>query len=357
MLTAERLYRLSRIAVVGAALMWAMPATMHGQAAQTATRPGGRGGAGQAAEGAAKPAAEGQGKPYVVPRTPWGDPDFQGVWQHSDAPAQAESTLPPEFGDRLVAARKSRYAENDRRGQQTSQLSKEKPLIVDPADGHFPLLPGKFFFYDPVARGDTWDNHFVRERCITSGIPDEYLRGDDERIVQSPGWVVILSEFIHDVRSIPVDGRPHLGENIRFWNGDPRGHFEGDTLVVETTNFNDKGQLFAELGGGIKQTSHMKVVERWTRTDEKTIRHEFTVSDPDVFTRPFTAVQTHKIAPPNFFVVEYACNEGNFHYMSGTLLQGRIRDQEGMNKGTSEVKGTSEQKATSPNTRTSASKP
>src|SRR5262249_40928288 len=129
MLTAERLYRLTRMAVVAAALVWAMPVTMHGQAAHTGTRPGGPGGARQAAEGAAKPAAQGQGKPYVVPRTPWGDPDFQGVWQHEDTPAQAESTLPPEFGNRLVEARKSRYGANDRRGVQTSQLSKEKPLI------------------------------------------------------------------------------------------------------------------------------------------------------------------------------------------------------------------------------------
>src|SRR5262249_56308165 len=112
-----------------------------------------------------------------------------------------------------------------------------------------------------------------------------------------------VSEFIHDVRAIPVDGRPHLGESIRFWNGDPRGHFEGDTLVVETTNFNDKGQLFAELGGGIKQTSHMRVTERWTRTDEKAIRHEFTVSDPGGFTQPFTAGRPPKRGPPPIFFV------------------------------------------------------
>src|SRR5262245_33611040 len=100
MLTAERLYRLSRIAVVAAALVWAIPTTMHGQAAQSGTRAGARGGgAGQAAEGAAKPAPAGPTKPFVVPRTPWGDPDFQGAWQHEDTPAQAESTLPPEIGD------------------------------------------------------------------------------------------------------------------------------------------------------------------------------------------------------------------------------------------------------------------
>src|SRR5262249_54151834 len=155
---------------------------------------------------------------------------------------------------------------------------------------------------------------------------------------QSPGWVVIISEFIHDARMIPVDGRPHLNDSVRLWNGDPRGHWEGDTLVVETTNFNDKGELFTEIGGGFRQTRNIKGTERWTRTDAKTIRHEFTVTDPDVFTQPVKAVTTHKMAPPNFFVVEYACNEGNFHYMSGTLLQGRIRDAELLNTGTPEEK-------------------
>jgi hypothetical protein len=319
MLTAGHFYRAFCIAVAVAAIAWMTPASVDAQA-QGTPKP--------AAQGAAKPATPAAAKPATgsVPRTPWGDPDFQGVWEHPDTPAQG---IPPDpaVADRLVKARMSRYGPNDPRGRQTSQLSKEKPMIVDPADGLFPTLPGKFFYYDPAIRGDHWTNHFIGERCITKGVPDMYLRGDVHRIVQSPGWVVMVSEFIHDVRMIPVDGRPHLGADIQFWNGDPRGRWDGDTLVIESTNFNDKGQVFAELGGGIKQSSQMRLVERWTRIDAKTIRQEFTVTDPAVFSRPWTAVTTHELQPANFFVVEYACHEGNYNYMTGSLRQGRIRDQ------------------------------
>ena len=321
MLTGGYLFRLSPVAVMVAAIVWMMPASIEGQAAQGAPKPAAQGAA-KPAPAAAKPAAN-----WTVPRTPWGDPDFQGVWEHPDTPAQG---IPPnkEDQDRLVNARLSRYGPNDPRGKQTSQLSKEKPLLVDPADGLFPTLPGKFFYYDPAIRGDHWENHFVGERCITKGVPDMYLRGDVHRIVQSPGWVVMVSEFIHDARLIPVDGRAHLGADIRQWNGDPRGRWEGDTLVIESTNFNDKGQVYAELGAGIKQSSQMRLVERWTRINEKTIRHEFTVTDPAVFSRPWTAVTTHELQDPKFFVVEYACHEGNYNYMSTSLRQGRIRDKQ-----------------------------
>src|SRR5262249_34832622 len=161
-------------------------------------------------------------------------------------PTQSESALPPEVGEKLVKARSLRYDPNDARGKQTSQLSKNKGKVTDPADGLLPLLAGKFIYWEPGPRGDNWKNHKVTERCITAGVPDVYLGGDAQRVVQSPGWVVMATENIHDVRAIPTDGRPHVGNNIRFWNGDPRGHWEGTTLVVETTNYNDKGQVFSE---------------------------------------------------------------------------------------------------------------
>ena len=315
MLTARSFSRLTRFLIAVAALVGTMPALMHGHAPTAAAR------------GAAKPAAP--AGTYRAPRTAWGDPDFQGVWQIGGNPTQAESSLPPEFGELLVKARASRYEPNSPRAQQNARLSTEKPKIVDPANGHFPLLPGKFIIFDPFVRGDHWTNHKITERCITGGMLSMYLEGDIQRIVQSPGWVVMMMENIHDVRAIPTDGRPHLGQDIRFWSGDPRGRWDGDTLVVETTNYNDKGQVYGEIGGNILQSSQMRVSERWTRVDARTIRQEMTVTDPLVFSRPWTAVMMHELQGPEFFIVEYACHEGNGNYMAGSLRQGRIRDQRG----------------------------
>ena len=320
MLTGGHLFRLFRVSLAVAVLVWMMPASAS---AQAGAKPGAK-----PAAPTAKAAAPSTAKPTAsgVPRTPWGDPDFMGVWEHEERPAQNRPN-DEALANGIFNARKSRYDPTDKRGAMTSQWSKEKPLIVDPADGIIPALPGKIFFYDPVIRGDHWKNHFVGERCITKGVPDMYLRGDVHRIIQSPGWVVMISEFIHDVREIPVDGRPHVGAAIRQWNGDPRGRWDGETLVVETTNFNDLGQVYAELGAGIKQSDAMRLSERWTRTDKETIVHRLTIDDPKVFSRPWTIEKQHKLQPPGFFVVEYACHEGNTNYMSGTLKQGRIRDE------------------------------
>ena len=314
MLAAEHWFRAARIAGAVMAIAWMMPVLTHGQAAKPA------------AQGAAKLAAANPAN-WSVPRTPWGDPDFQGIWDIAGGPAQAEGSLPPEIAERLVKARQSRYDPTDKRGMQTSQLSKAKGKVVDPPDGLFPMLPGKWIYYDPRPRGDHWRNHKVTERCITGGVPDIYLGGDVQRIIQSPGWVVMLTENIHDVRAIPTNGRPHVGADIRLWNGDSRGRWEGDTLVVDITNFNDKGQVVSELGGALNNSSQLHVVERWTRVAQDAIKQELTVTDPSVFSRPWTAVVEHKLEGPGFFIVEYACHEGNWNYMSGSLRQGRVREQ------------------------------
>jgi hypothetical protein len=148
-----------------------------------------------------------------------------------------------------------------------------------------------------------------------------YNRGYE--IFQSPGYVVIFQEMIHATRIIPVDGRPHVGATIRQWHGDSRGHWEGNTLVVETTNFNNKG-----LGtGGRPQTEALTIVERITRTDAKTLDYQATFTDPNVYTKPWTARQPHNL-DPDYVIYEYACHEGNTRYMTGVLTQGRLRDAE-----------------------------
>jgi hypothetical protein len=134
------------------------------------------------------------------------------------------------------------------------------------------------------------------------------------QIIQIPGYVVIASEMIHDTRIIPLDGRPHLGSNIRQWNGDSRGRFEGNTLVVETTNFNDKGSIATSAATGrirgIPQSEQLHLVERFTRVDASTINYSVTITDPKVYTQSWT-VALPLNRDPHYQMFEYACHEGN----------------------------------------------
>ena len=145
-------------------------------------------------------------------------------------------------------------------------------------------------------------------------------------ILQTPGYVVLLVEMIHDARIIPVDGRPHPGQGIRQWLGDSRGRWEGKTLVVETTNFNDRvnDRGLTVFGAG----KDVRLIERFTRVDADTIDYQFTVDDATVFTRPWTAaIPMTKIEGPLF---EYACHEGNYclqDILSGARLQEKAAEE------------------------------
>jgi hypothetical protein len=187
-------------------------------------------------------------------------------------------------------------------------------LIVDPPDGRIPPLTpeGK---KRAAARAeqlklhgtDGPENGSPRLRCIVSPIagppmmPDTY--NSNYQFVQTPGYVLILSEEIHDARLIPLDSRPHLVPNVRQWKGDSRGHWEGSTLVVETTNFTDQTNFAGS-------SENLRLVERFKRTGPDMILYEFTVNDPAVFTRPWTVqITMRKTKGPIF---EYACHEGNY---------------------------------------------
>jgi hypothetical protein len=139
------------------------------------------------------------------------------------------------------------------------------------------------------------------------------------QIVQGPGYVAILTEMIHDMRIIPLDGRPHLPANIRQWMGDPRGRWEGNTLIVDTTNFTDKTNL-----SGSDENLH--VIERFTRTAESTIMYEFTIDDPTAFTRAWKGEVPLLKAPGPIY--EYACHEGNYA-MEGILKGARAQEKAG----------------------------
>jgi len=154
------------------------------------------------------------------------------------------------------------------------------------------------------------------------------------QIIQAPGQFVIFYEMIHEARIIPIDGRPHLPSSIKQWNGDSRGHWEGNTLVVDTTNYNDKGWIATSAATGrikgIPQSEALHVVERFTRVDRDTINYEVTIDDPKYYTKPWkVAVPLNR--DPQYQIFEYACQEGN-HAVENVLSGGRAQEQAG--KGT-----------------------
>jgi len=236
-----------------------------------------------------------------LPRTPDGQPDLQGVWQAGGG----TTTYSIEKGD------------DDRRVHLsiTGQVTDAHGLIVDPPDGRIPYQPWAearsndihskhadpptLEYIDPVERG-----------CFPSGVPRiNYQGGNSIRIIQRPEFVAMIHESYHLYRVIPLDNRPRLPEDLKLWMGDSRGHFEGNTLVVEGRNFNDK--TWFDIVGGI-HTDALRVVERWTLTAEKTLTYEATLEDPKAFARPFTIrTRPFKLVPAGYEQWEDACVEGN----------------------------------------------
>jgi len=205
-------------------------------------------------------------------------------------------------------------------------------LIVDPPDGRIPpMVPGATLqvgslledlplqrpirVVDAGTRANGPEDRGLAERCIigfNAGppmMPSAY--NNHMLLVQNPDYVVIVNEMVHDTRIIPLDGRPHLPSGIRQWMGDSRGRWEGDTLVVTTTNFTDKTASFAHSGVVAMGTgTTLTLTERFRRQDRDTLLYEFTVEDPTTFTRPFTAVIPMRRSDQP--VYEYACHEGNY---------------------------------------------
>jgi len=320
-------------AVAVIAVVWLAPVLVAGQATTATKAPA----TAKASATAAKPTTA--AKPYSA-KTPWGDPDLQGMWTTWDeTPLQTPN---PDPG--AAAADRKRRAEfdgvdgkgtNEGLGGGMSRLhfspvsARRQSLVVDPPNGRVPVKPEKVEFVPLRAMLDTWETHGAWSRCITRGVPGRLLQGGTGgynkgyQILQIPGYVVIFPEEIHDARIIPLDGRPHVGKDIRLWNGDSRGRWDGQTLVVETTNFNHKG----EGVGDVPTSEGLRVVERFTRVDATTINYEVTFEDPNVYTRSWTAMQPHNL-DPKYIIYEYACHEGNTRYMEDSLTQGRIRDAE-----------------------------
>ena len=314
-------------------------------------------------------------KKSTVPRTPWGDPDLQGVWNiATSTPLQR----PAQFGEKLVltedeaAEFQEEVAEDltrDRRdGGNEVDVNRayndhwmdarrlkitedhRTSLIVDPPDGRIPprvpLSPERQKEAAERAAGNArflawmpWSSEELSlpVRCIIRTDLPPYLPtiyNNSFQFFQAAGMVVIAPEMIHSARVIYLDGRPHLGKNLKQWLGDTRGRFEGNTLVVETTNFrSDPGAVYQN---GSPDT--FKIVERFTRVDGDTINYEFTVSDPKTWTRPWTAMIPMTKVDPDEQMYEYMCHEDNYDIVH-LLAGGRKREALGETVDTSRRPG------------------
>jgi len=264
---------------------------------------------------------------WTPPRTPWGDPDLQGLWPvvemlsvPIERPAELgmKARLTDEEFARLPSASRDSGPNDFFTGTGSRALLQEfgKPqrqtsLIVDPPDGRLPPLTA-----EGTRRAAALPTPFSpMERCISRGTLGSMVplgSSNGNQIIQAAGLVVILNEMVHEARVIPVDGRPHVGAKIRSYMGDSRGRWEGRTLVVETTNFNDNSNFIGGAGTRIPSYSRdARLTERFTRMDADTIRYEATVDDPTTWARPWTVAFPLK-RDPSYSLFEYACHEENF---------------------------------------------
>jgi hypothetical protein len=283
-------------------------------------------------------------------RTAWGDPDFQGIWSTDDSmgvPIQR----PDQFGNRLfltdeeIADRAKRDAQVRQRsleetiapaaaggpantgppshwGEQGTRTARQTSLIVDPLDGKIPALTPEAqrraagrdtgsFGNGPFNGPEDLTNF---DRCISRSVIGSFIArpyGNGLQIVQTPGFIAIRHEMIHDTRIIPLDNRPHLGSSIRQYMGDSRGRWEGNVLVVETSNLTDKTSIGLN-GNGLRHSDAMRLVERFTRVNADTIQYEVTIEDPKTYVRPWKMTFPLMTQPGDYQVFEYACHEGNY---------------------------------------------
>jgi hypothetical protein len=276
-------------------------------------------------------------------RTPWGDPDIQGIWSYASlTPLQRPQRLEdkefytPEEAAQIYA--QTQQEPTDRPGdvgsynyewfdRGTVSADLRTSLIVDPPNGRLPLRPetiakqNQDAAYRAEHPADSWLDRTNWDRCITyHGVPPISTGYNNSyQIVQNQDYVAIYVEMIHDVRIIPLDNRPQLDEKIRQWNGDSRGYWEGNTLVVETTNFSSK------TSHRYPSSENTRAIERFTRVSDDMIDYQFTIEDPDVYTSPWTAVRPMPRLE-DYTVFEYACHEGNYA-MTYILRGARIEEQ------------------------------
>ena len=274
----------------------------------------------------------------ALPRTPDGHADLQGIWDFRSAtplerPARfkgREFMTPEEVleYERLALEREDGRPPDDARSLDEQSVhpvwwldygknvvkTARTSLIVDPPDGRMPpqtpdaraRLAARRAEARTHGPADSYENRSLQERCITRGLPEVTLPGpynNNLQIVQTPAYVMLQTEMIHDARIVPMDGRPHAGAAVRSWMGDSRGRWDGDTLVIDTTNFTDRTNF---RGSG----ASLHLIERITRVDAGSIEYRFTVEDPTTWTRPWTVA--YPMLKTDGPIYEFACHEGNY---------------------------------------------
>jgi hypothetical protein len=279
-------------------------------------------------------------------KTPWGDPDLQGIWSN-------QTPTPLERPDGL--ADKHTFTEEEAAEFERTSLdrllttfAREVPisgelngiwletakgrvppgrstsLVVDPPDGKVPYTPEGQKRWDAVPKigkpilANAPEDRTEAERCITTDglfVPNFFYNNYFE-IVQAPGYVAIVTEMMHETRVIPLDRTPHVGEGVRMWSGDSRGWWDGETLIVETKNFNDKKRFRGA-------SDQLQTVERFTKLDADTIEYRLTVTDPVTFSKPWTLVNGLRRADGGIY--EVACHEGNIG-LRGILAGARAQE-------------------------------
>ena len=279
-------------------------------------------------------------------KTPWGDPDIQGIWSNqSPTPLERPDSL---AGKATLTEQEAAELEKTALERLLTTFAREVPLsgelneiwletakgkvppgrstslVVDPAQGKIPYSPEGQKRWDAVPKigkpmlANGPEDRTLAERCITTDgllIPNPFYNNYFQ-IVQAPGYVAILTEMMHEVRVIPLDERPHVGSDVRMWSGDSRGWWDGQTLVVETTNFNEKKQFRGA-------STQLHLVERFTRLDDDTIEYRLTATDPVTFSQPWTLVNGLRRADDGIY--EVACHEGNIG-LRGILAGARAQE-------------------------------
>jgi hypothetical protein len=333
--------------VCAMAVLWLAP--VSGQSPAPATKV-----PAQASSTAKEPAA----KAWTQPKTSWGDPDLQGLWPATDM-INVPMQRPANFGTRAVLT-KEEYAVREQAAQRTAKadaveyvtegapvginppaywLEHGKPnyqasLVVDPPDGRTPPLTEEAQKLAAARReatrghnNDTWEDQSFYDRCISRGVMGSILPviyNNGNQIIQAPGLVMIRYEMIHETRIIPLDGRPHVDAGVRSYMGDPRGHWEGNTLVVETTNLIGNTNGIGLNGGGTPHSADLRLIERFTRVSDKIINYSATIDDPKTWTKPWTVAFPLR-RDDGFTVYEYACHEGNYGLLD--ILSGARADE------------------------------
>jgi hypothetical protein len=299
-----------------------------------------------------------RGGSWSQPKTPWGDPDLQGIWTNETI---TPFERPAAMADKAFLTEAEVQAIEARSAQQRDQAdaaparpggvgsynqawfdsgtkvvsTRQTSLVVQPATGRVPLKPeAERRWKENAARnGDAPEFMSPWDRCITRGIPGAFFPAgynNAYQIMQFPGYVVIHYEMIHAARIIPIGRRPHLPADLRFWDGDSVGRWEGDTLVVEVANYRGKGWIATNAAAGrmrgVHQSDALKVVERFKRVSPNTIHYEVTIDDPKTYSEPW------KVSIPLerddlYTIYEYACHEGN-HAVGNVLRGARMSETE-----------------------------